>query len=280
MSADAVLYSAWMQDIDRLLLSATLGAARIAPAMFFLPYLRPKLVGGAILRRSLLVIIAVGLAPLYLVDVGQLTFPKAIPVIAQEVVIGFFIGFAMAVPFTVAMAIGELVDNQRGATISSAMDPAVGIKASPFASFFNLFWAAAFAAGGGLLLVVEVLAESYQLFPVASRITFDPSIALAAASLMSRGIAKGIILAAPMVIAMYLTELALGVLSRFASQLNPFSMAMTLKSIVMLVVMLIYFGPGIPVALFGLFDGAVLTDLIDVKSDVKSNTISEFASDG
>lgn len=276
MSGGAILYSAWMQDIDRLLLSATLGAARIAPAMFFLPYLKPKLVGGATLRRSLLVVIALGLAPLYLVDVGELTFPKVIPVIAQEVVIGFFIGFAMAVPFTVAMAIGELVDNQRGATISSAMDPAVGIKASPFASFFNLFWAAAFAAGGGLLLVVEVLAESYQLFPVASRIVFDPSIALAAASLMSRGIAKGIILAAPMVIAMYLTELALGVLSRFASQLNPFSMAMALKSIVMLIVMLIYFGPGIPAALFALFDGAVLTDLIDVTSDHES----EFASDG
>ena len=260
-------YGALLHDIDTLLLTATMGLARVTPAIFFLPYLKPKLIGGAMLRKSLLVVISLGLAPLYVTDQGALTFAQAVPMIAQEVVIGFFIGFAMSVPFSVAMSIGEFVDNQRGATISSAMDPAVGIKASPFASFFNLFWAAVFAAGGGLLLVVEVLAESYQLFPVATRIRFDGAIAVAAASLMSKGIAKGIILAAPMVIAMYLTELALGVLSRFASQLNPFSMAMTLKSIVMLIVMLIYFGPGIPSALFELFDGSVLTDLIQPTPD-------------
>ncbi len=251
-------------SIESLLITAAIGMARIAPAMFFLPYLRPKLIGGTVLRNTMMFVSAIGLAPAFMTTGKTVSQMALMPLLMKEVMIGLLIGYAMALPFWVAMAIGEFIDNQRGATISSTMDPAVGIKASPFASFFNLFWAAVFATGGGLLLVFEVLHESYMRFPVTEAIRFDPVLLGSAASLLTRAIVKGVILAAPMVIAMYLTELLLGLLSRFASQLNPFSMAMTLKSVVMLIVLLIYFGPVIPTTLFGLFDGLALIDHLQV----------------
>ncbi len=63
-------------------------------------------------------------------------------------------GGARALPFWVATAVGELIDNQRGATISDSIDPATGVEASALAPFVSLFYAAAFLQQGGMLTIV------------------------------------------------------------------------------------------------------------------------------
>lgn len=256
---------AWLElssGSHALLFALCLGLARIGPALFFLPYLRPKLIGGGTLRNCLMVLAAIGLAPAYAPQAGELVQASIFPLVAKEATIGFLLGFSMSVPFRVAMAVGEYLDNQRGATISSTIDPAVGVKASPLASFFNLFWSAAFVVGGGMLLIFQALHESYIRFPLDAAIRLDVPVAMQAVKLLTLTVVKGAVIAAPMVIAMYLCELLLGLLSRFASQLNPFSMSLSVKSLMMFAVLLVDFGPGTPSRLFDLFDGLSLIDLL------------------
>lgn len=252
-----------MQDeLFYLFLNSAIGTARILPTIFFLPFLKPSIIGGNLMRMTITLLIAMGLSPAYAISLNEWQALSFFATLTKEAIIGMLIGFAMALPFRTAMVLGELLDNQRGATISATMDPAVGVKASPMASFFNLFWSASFVVGGGLVLILQVIQESYRQFGITASISLNYELLSNVAGIVTKAVMHGFILASPMIIAMYLTEIALGLLAKFASQLNPFSISMSIKSIVMFSVLLIYFGPNIPGELFDMFDGTLLLNYL------------------
>lgn len=140
-------------------------------------------------------------------------------------------------------ALGSIIDNQRGATLSSSIDPANGVDTSELANLFNLFAAAVYLQGGGMGLMLDLFRQSYQLC--------DPLGVCAPAltptlSLLNQVISKAVVLASPVVAALLLSEAVLGLLSRFAPQMNAFAVSLTVKSAVALLIMLMYFGPVLP----------------------------------
>ncbi|XLM19521.1 flagellar biosynthetic protein FliR, partial [Chromobacterium piscinae] len=58
-------------------------------------------------------------------------------------------------PFWAFHALGSVIDNQRGATLSSSIDPANGVDTSEMANLFNLFSAAVYLQGGGMELMLD-----------------------------------------------------------------------------------------------------------------------------
>jgi len=56
----------------------------------------------------------------------------------------------------------------------------------------------------------------------------------------------GFILAAPVLLTLFLTEALLGLLSRFTPQLSAFSVAMTIKSTIAIFILSLYFGYMMP----------------------------------
>jgi type III secretion protein SpaR/YscT/HrcT len=84
---------------------------------------------------------------------------------AREIIIGLFIACLLSSPFWIFLAIGSFIDNQRGATLSSTLDPATGVDTSELARLFNLFSAAVYLTNGGLNFILETLWQSYNLWP-------------------------------------------------------------------------------------------------------------------
>lgn len=163
--------------------------------------------------------------------------------LVQEVVIGLICGLCLSLPFWIAMAIGEIIDNQRGATISSTMNPGVGVETSIYASFMNYFYGATFLLSGGMVTVCRAIAKSYQIFPIAQPFNFNKELALHCAHLLNELMTRAVILIGPVLIGLFITECALGLLSRFASQLNAFSVSLSLKSAVAIFILLFYLTP-------------------------------------
>ncbi|MFV8075009.1 flagellar biosynthetic protein FliR, partial [Enterobacter cloacae complex sp.6730661] len=125
----------------------SLGLARVSPVFFMLPFLNNNVLTGVV-RNSVIVIVAVSVWPY---EVSSTELPNTLPaiaVIAQEVIIGLILGFLVAWPFWVMHALGNIVDNQRGATLSSTIDPANGVDTSEMANFLNLFTAVIFLQNG------------------------------------------------------------------------------------------------------------------------------------
>jgi type III secretion protein SpaR/YscT/HrcT len=258
-----VSFSVWSTPFEHTMIVLMIALARIGPAFLFLPFLSDKTLGRGVLRGTLLAMVAIGLLPLPALselNTQEISFASTL---MKEAIIGLLLGLSFGAPWFAVQTCGELIDNQRGATMANAIDPATGIEASPVASFLAFLWTAIFLSSGGMQKLLGLLAASYERLSITGGLNADMASAIAVGKLLSASLLAGIGVAAPTVIAMLLTELLLGVLSRFAPQLNAFSVALTVKSIIACLILLMYVNPNTFVSVNHLFNTRALNTLFD-----------------
>nr|AAG48606.1 SpaR [Sodalis glossinidius] len=224
------------------LITLAVVSARITPAFFLLPFLAPAWLSLTV-RTPVIFFIGAALWPYSFGAMASLDGARIADILLREVAIGLLLAILLALPFWVMHGLGALIDYQRGALLSSAYDPISGVDTSELAKFFNLFFAAVFLQGGGLTLLLEVFLGSYQLCD-----PLEPSLpSLAKVTTLLQTMATRIlILSSPVLVVLLLIEISLGLLSRFAPQMNAFAIALTLKSGVTFFIILIYFAPLLP----------------------------------
>ncbi|HGN3019295.1 TPA: flagellar biosynthetic protein FliR, partial [Pseudomonas aeruginosa] len=101
--------------------------------------------------------------------------------------------------------------------------------------------------------------QSYQLLPFAAGFSQFNSLPLG--EWMNQMVVKAIILAAPILITLFISEAALGLYSRFCPQLNAFSLSLTIKSIIAFAVFLLYFQNEVPDILVNMISTSPLHDI-------------------
>jgi len=198
------------------------------------------------LRIALAIAIVVAIAP---------TLPPMPPispasaagvlVLATQIVIGVAIGFALRLVFTAVEMAGDLVGLQMGLGFAMFYDP-TNVQHTPIlGQFMGLLATLTFLALNGHLLVISAIADSFQTLPVAAQ----PLGAGWFETLARHGaviFAAGLQLALPLVITMLVVNLALGILTRSAPQLNIFAVGFPLTLAIgfgALILTLPYFGP-------------------------------------
>lgn len=163
--------------------------------------------------------------------------------IAKEAFVGVVMGFIVAIPFWIFEAVGFVIDNQRGASLGATINPATGNDSSPMGILFNQAFMVLFFIGGGFTLMLGLLYDSFALWDIWS---WSPTLHAHSVPLMleqlSRFMRLTLLFAAPAVISMFLAELGLALVSRFAPQLQVFFLAMPIKSALALLVLMLYMG--------------------------------------
>jgi len=174
---------------------------------------------------------------------GELTWVVGTGILVKEVFIGLLIGFSAAAIFWAIESAGFFIDNHRGATMASSIDPLTGSQTSPLGNLLTQALAVIFFVGGGFLLFLGALYESYLLWPVFS---FFPDMHHDGAAhflgVLDQIMGTAVLLAAPVILVMFMAEFALGLVSRFAPQLNVFFLAMPVKSGVGILFLAVYVG--------------------------------------
>lgn len=159
----------------------------------------------------------------------------------KEVFIGLLIGFVFVIIFHAVEAAGFFIDNQRGSTMASSIDPLLGGQTSPLGLLLLQSFVVYFFVSGGFLLMLGVIYASYVVLPVP---TFWPSLPTDAGlfflAQVDRLIRLAFIFAAPVFAAMFIAEIGVALISRFAPQLNVFFLAMPIKSGVAMLVLALY----------------------------------------
>ncbi|MFQ6283739.1 type III secretion system export apparatus subunit SctT [Yersinia enterocolitica] len=225
--------------IHNIVASAALGYCRIAPIFFLVPFLSSGNIPGVV-RMPIIILVAAGLSPFYSVDFSLIPHVKLLFIISREILIGVLLGYLLACPFWIFQVIGNFIDNQRGATLSSTLDPATGVDSSELAKFFSLFAAVVYLNNGGMKLLLEAIYRSYELCEPFGAMKLN---LYQMATFLNFMMMQGIILSSPVIAVMLGAEVLLGLLSRFASQLNAFSISLTIKSGLAFLILLIYFSP-------------------------------------
>ncbi|WP_224788620.1 type III secretion system export apparatus subunit SctT [Pandoraea terrae] len=228
--------------------AASIGFVRVAPVFFMLPFLNGNVLSG-VTRTAVAMWVAIGLWPHDLDGAGMTPDVPFWRIAVQEVLIGGALGCALAWPFWVFHAVGAYIDNQRGATLSSVVDPANGVDTSELANMLNLFCAAAYLNIGGMRLMLDVLARSYGICdPLrACNLSLPPVL-----SLLDVIVVHALVLASPVVAALLISEILLGLLSRFAPQMNAFAVSLAIKSLIAFTLLLIYAGTMFPQKMAGM----------------------------
>ena len=143
--------------------------------------------------------------------------------IACEMLIGYSIGFAIRLIFAAIDLAGDLIGLQMGLSFASFYDPLSAGTTAVLTQFVGLLSTLCFLSVNGHLLVLDVLARSFDWLPPGGT-HFSPRGFRALVQATSILFASGLMIALPLVTALLITNIALGVLTRAAPQLNLFAL--------------------------------------------------------
>lgn len=141
--------------------------------------------------------------------------------LAHELAIGLAIGFAMRLVFVAVEMAAELIGLQMGLGFAQFFDVQAAAPVPVTSRFFSLAATLTFLAINGHLLLFSVLADSFSTMPVGAGtgVEFWKTLASWGGYMMYAALS----LAFPVIAALLITNLGLGVLSRVAPQLNIFA---------------------------------------------------------
>jgi len=144
-------------------------------------------------------------------------------------VVGGVLGYLTGLIFHLFPVAGSLIDTMSGLSVAAIFDPSQGEQAAVFNRLFQMTALVIFFAIGGLRLVVEGLALSVEAIPLDGVV--DPQAALPrlALELVGKLMVAGLELALPVVAALFLAELVLGLAARLAPQANVFLLGLPTK---------------------------------------------------
>jgi flagellar biosynthetic protein FliR len=182
-------------------------------------------------QRTVPVRVRVGLSGLIVVA-AQASLPPmpavaldsalAMALIAQNMVIGLTLGFAVRVVFAAVEFAGELIGLQMGLNYAGFFDPSSGSQGTATSRFFGTTIAFLFIAINAHLLVVVAVVGSFHAFPVGP----EPFAFLRTMRPETWGaeiFGMGLWIALPLIGMLLFVNLVLGIISRVASQMNVFA---------------------------------------------------------
>jgi type III secretion protein T len=164
-----------------------------------------------------------------------------ISILAKEALVGFLIGFLVAIPLWAVDIMGAYVDNQRGASIAATINPLTGHDTSPLGELFSQAALVLLLISGGLLMLLDLVYASYVLWPVFKLLpAFSDQTPMLLLAQLDRLALLAVLFSAPVIFAMFLAEVGLAIVSRFVPQLQVFFMAMPIKSAIAMYVFAVY----------------------------------------
>ena len=199
---------------------------RIASMLMVMPVIGTQLVPARVrlyLALAICLVLAPTLPPMPRVDAVSL---QAMLLIGEQVLIGVMFGFVLQLYFHLFTVAGQIIAMQMGLGFASMVDPANGVSVPVLGQFLLMLVTLLFLAMNGHLVVFEVLAESFVTLPVGQGLLLDHYWELAGK--LAWVIAAGLLLSLPAVTALLIINLAFGVMTRAAPQLNIFSIGFPL----------------------------------------------------
>ena len=173
---------------------------------------------------TLTLAIAPVLPPMPLVD----PLSASAPVIAmQEVVIGTALGFALRLVYIVLEVGGQLIAQMMGLGFASLVDPQNGIDVPIVSQLYIMFATLLFLTLDGHLAIIEVLADSFVTLPVAAQ-GLGPNRLWVLVGQAGWVFSSAVRMALPAIAALFMVNLAFGVMTRAAPQLNIFGVGFPL----------------------------------------------------
>ena len=163
---------------------------------------------------------------------------EAVLIGVYQVLIGVAMGFILQMVFSAFIIAGQAIAMTMGLGFASIVDPQNGVQVPVVSQAILIMVTLVFLALNGHLLLIELLANSFQRLPVGP-LVISPDSLWQLVSWGSNMFVGAMLVALPAVAALLLVNLAFGVTSRAAPQLNIFAVGFPAMIIVGLVFLIL-----------------------------------------
>ncbi len=187
-------------------------------------------------RLILALILGVISAPL-LPEIPQvpLLSLQSIALIIQEMLIGVSVGFVFQVVFQLFVLSGQIMAMKMGLGFASMNDPTNGVQTTILSQFFLMLVTLMFVSINGHLVLISLIVESFNTLPIGGGGL--PALAfMEMAKLGGWMFASALVIALPITTALLFVNIAFGVMSRAAPQLNIFAVGFPFTLVVGLMI--------------------------------------------
>ena len=202
--------------------------ARVSPLFVLAPVLSSRFIPPRA-KGIAAVGIAFGMAPLISrgADVPLEVLPLG-ELILKEVLVGTAFAFAIAAIFAAVSVAGSFVDLMMGFAFGSLVDPITGVQSTVLQQIYALVGIMIFVAIGGDGWAIQGLARSYEAVPIDAMPSI-PALVGGANSAFVQIFRSALELAAPVILALVITDAAMGLVSRVVPQMNVFAVGFSVK---------------------------------------------------
>lgn len=167
----------------------------------------------------LVLLIAPNLQPLPAVPLSS---ASGFLIVARELAIGLAMGFVVRIMFSCMEMAGHLAGLQMGLGFATFYDPQHSTNVPIIAQFFSVFTLLVYLSFNGHLIMLQALFDSYAQLPIQTGLPGAQGFRMVAefGSIIFRA---GVMISLPVLGALLITNLAIGVMTRAAPQLNVFA---------------------------------------------------------
>ncbi|MCB1857272.1 MAG: flagellar biosynthetic protein FliR [Gammaproteobacteria bacterium] len=156
---------------------------------------------------------------------------QALLILLQQVAVGLIMGFVLQMVFGALVFGGQVVAYSMGLGFASMVDPQNGVQVPVVSQFYLILATLLFLVLDGHLLLIELLYQSFQTFPVAtdgiSRNGLSDVVGWG-----SRLFGGGLLMALPVMASLLLVNLGMGIVTRAAPQLNIFAVGFPITMLI------------------------------------------------
>lgn len=139
--------------------------------------------------------------------------------IVREVSIGLIIGFAARLLFAGIQIAGQLIDYEMGFGFVNVVDPESRLQIPIMGQFLYIFAIFIFLLIDGHHWLVQAMVKSFQIIPL-DGFRYSPNIVWGMVKIASYIFVIGFKVSAPLVMSLFLIDLAYGVIARTVPQAN------------------------------------------------------------
>jgi flagellar biosynthesis protein FliR len=216
--------------------------ARVAAILFGVPFLQ---------SRSVPVLVKVGLAfsvswvLLHRLDISAPSInmsPVTLAIgIGSEVAVGLIIGLMVQLIFTGVQLAGQIAGFQMGFAIANVVDPASSLQIPMLSQFLNLFAFMVFLSLNIHYYFIKALVDGFETIPLLGA-RFNGNLYQLIMGITGQAFVIAVQVGAPVMVALLLTSVALGLVARTVPQMQIFIVAMPVK----ILLGLIFLGLSLP----------------------------------
>jgi flagellar biosynthetic protein FliR len=150
--------------------------------------------------------------------------------LANEALVGLLLGLGINILFSGIQVAGQIVSQLSGVSLADVFSPGFEEEVSIFSQLFYFLTLAVFVAVGGHRIVTEALLETFVALPP-GRAALGAGFVEVLTNSITQAFALGIRAAAPLLTALLLSNLVLGLISRTLPQINVIAVGFGLNAL-------------------------------------------------